>query len=63
MPNLTSPPRGAEVWKFSGFKGSELVFASWAMRGAHETEAAVYLKMLADGLYDRVQINHEKSVR
>lgn len=55
------PPRNAEVWEFNAFKGAEKIYGSWAMRGAHETEALVYLKLLADGRYDRVLITYTKA--
>jgi hypothetical protein len=63
MSNLTNPPRDAEVWRFNAFKGSELVYGSWAMRGAQDMEAMMYLKGLIDGRYDRVQVTHEKPRR
>ncbi len=57
------PPKGAEVWWFTGAKAGKIVNRSWVMRGAHETEARVYLKLLTDGLYDRVDITYEERVR
>lgn len=62
-PGLTLPPRGAEVWQFNAYKKSELIYGSWAMKGAHEMEALVYLKGLEAGRYDRVEITYEERAR
>lgn len=50
--------RGVETWEFNAFKGAEQIYGSWAMKGAHEMEASVYLTGLANGRYDRVVITH-----
>lgn len=52
---LRMPPN-IDHWSYEGYRGAEKIYASWALRGAEMTEAAVYLELLEKGHYTNVKI-------